>query len=99
MTPRQSLPPGLADAGTEARGGVSRGRSSRRADRPAVHGLYQQALCGQFPGDITIIEVSQEGDDSPADLQKFQDDLATPLIKVGIRPSAWSKTESGSSCQ
>jgi hypothetical protein len=53
----------------------------------------------QFPGDITIIEVSQKGDDSPADLKKFQDDLATPLIKGGIRPSAWSKTESGSSCQ
>src|SRR5437879_1399335 len=41
MNRPQSSSAGVAGAGTEAHGAVTRDRSRRRVGRPTVHGLYQ----------------------------------------------------------
>lgn len=51
-----------------------------------------------LPGGRLAFEVSSNGKDRPADLEKFERKVVRPLIAVGVRPLGASKTEMGSSC-
>jgi len=52
-----------------------------------------------LPGKITMIEVSREGRDTPAELDSFRNEIVTPLVKANAKPADRSKTELGMKCK
>jgi hypothetical protein len=52
----------------------------------------------RMPDAETILDVSWNGEDTAADLEKFAARIVRPLVARGIRPHEQSKTELGSGC-
>jgi hypothetical protein len=52
----------------------------------------------RMPDAGTILDVSWNGQDTPADLERFAARIVRPLVAKGIRPREESKTEMGSGC-
>lgn len=52
----------------------------------------------ELPGGKVAFEVSRNGKDRPADLEEFLSQVVRPLLVVGAKPLADSKTELGSAC-
>jgi hypothetical protein len=52
----------------------------------------------RMPGAGTILDVSWNGADTAADLERFAARIVRPLVAKGIRPREESKTEMGSGC-
>ncbi len=51
-----------------------------------------------LPGGVTLVEVSQNGSNTPKDLIAFHCKIVDDLVEEGVKPSDRSKTELGSDC-